>query len=569
MAIYNSFIECWNAWQLLALAPADKQTSNVIDLPKWRPPLITFDWADPITHGRYTTITQPFYPSIRITREMVDEMTATFNTDKTNYVQFVFKNETALRFYITGASGERINIYYQFVNLKTGVGGGLSGVNLGYTYDGVFADGQPALYLFPTMFHYKDSSDPSYNMYEVWGTLYYATEWGRIRENGGQIGDPRNLIPSVVLWGTNNWSSIPDWFWEGNIVDNNPDYPPPNDDDDGGFGSYDDRNDTIDVPPFPTISALGSGLVNLYSPDSSQLANFSAWLWSSSYYDNVIKNQSSPMENIIAFGFVPINVNTVNSTFKVGNLDSQIQANACATEYIEIDCGSIDVEEHFGGFLDYNADYQIYLPYLGFKPMRADDFTNGVIRVVYHVDILTGNCQAYVLCKVHETKTTFRNEHILYSYVGNCFTELPISGANYARMKQGQMSSVVSGATSLMGASLSLAMGNVGGVVNGLTNAMNAVQNYDLQKPDYEHGGGLSGNALFTYRTPYIIQTRYMTNYPTNYKSLVGIPSRVYKTLNTLTGYTEIENVVVDTLTHCTSEEKDKIISELREGVII
>lgn len=563
MAIYNSFIECWNAWQLLALAPADKQTSNVIDLPKWRPPLITFDWSAP-TLGRYTYINEPFYPSIRITREMVDDMTATFNVDFSNFVQFVFKNETALRFYITGSTGSRIDINFQFVNLKTGVGTGVAGTSTGYSYDAVFAEGQPALYLFPTLFYYKDSGDPSYNVREVWGTLYYATEWGRIRENGGQPGDPRNWIPSVMLWGENNWSSVPDWFWDGNQVDNNPDYPPPDDDDTGGFGSYDDVNDEIDVPPFPTISALGSGLVNLYSPDTSQLQAFSAWLWSASYYDNVIKNQSSPMENIIAFGFVPINVNTVSSTFKVGNLDSTLTANACATEYIEIDCGSLDVPEHFGGFLDYNADYQIYLPYIGFKPMRADDFTKGNIKVVYHVDILTGNTQAYVVCQNGN-----RNKHILYSYVGNCFTELPISGANFARMKQGQMTSVMSGVTSLVGAGVSIATGNIAGAVSGVMGAIEAKQNYDLQKPDYEHGGGLSGNALFTYRTPYIIQTRYETNYPSNYKSLIGIPSRVYKTLENLSGFTKIESVIVDTLTHCTKSEKDYIINMLKDGVLL
>lgn len=563
MAYYNSFIECWNAWQLLALAPEDKQTSDVIDLPKWRPPLITYDFRAPIL-GRYTYITQPFYPSIRITKEMVDDMTTTFNVDNSNYVQFVFKNETALRFYIIGSSGGQLSMFYQFVNLKTGVVTATSGSNLGYTYDGVFAEGQPALYLFPTMFHYKDSSDPNYNVYEVWGTLYYATEWGRIRENGGQPGDPRDWIPSVMIWSDSTWSSVPDWFWDGNQVDNNPDYPPPDDDDTGGFGSYDDVNDEIDVPPFPTISALGSGLVNLYSPDTAQLQAFSQWLWSASYYDNVIKNQASPMENIIAFGFVPINVNTVSSTFKVGNLDSALAANACATEYIEIDCGSLDVPEHFGGFLDYNADYQIYLPYIGFKPMRADDFTKGNIKVVYHVDILTGNTQAYVVCQ-----NGTRNKHILYSYVGNCFTELPISGANFARMKQGQMTSVMSGVTSLVGAGVSIATGNIGGAVSGVMGAIEAKQNYDLQKPDYEHGGGLSGNALFTYRTPYIIQTRYETNYPSNYKSLIGIPSRVYKTLENLSGFTKIESVIVDTLTHCTKEEKENIINILKEGVLL
>lgn len=562
MAYYNSFIECWNAWQLLALAPEDKQTSNVIDLPKWRPPLITYDFKAPL-FGKYTYITAPFYPSIRITKEMVDDMSATWNTENRTFVQFVFKNETALRFFIIGATGGNLSMYYQFVNLKTEVTSGIAGTGIEFSYDGVFAEGQPALYLFPTLFYYKNSSDPSENSpVAVWGTLFYATEWGRIREKGGHLGEP--VFPSVAIFGKDNWSDVPDWFWDGNIVDNNPDYPPPDDDDTGGFGSYDDVNDEIDVPPFPTISALGSGLVNLYSPDAAQLQAFSAWLWSASYYDNVIKNQASPMENLIAFGFVPISVSTVSSTFKVGNLDSELAANACATEYIEIDCGSLDVPEHFGGFLDYNADYQIYLPYIGFKPMRADDFTKGNIKVVYHVDILTGNTQAYVVCQNGN-----RNKHILYSYVGNCFTELPISGANFARMKQGQMTSVMSGVTSLVGAGVSIATGNIGGAVSGVMGAIEAKQNYDLQKPDYEHGGGLSGNALFTYRTPYIIQTRYETNYPSNYKSLVGIPSRVYKTLENLSGFTKIESVIVDTLTHCTKSEKDNIINMLKEGVLL
>lgn len=563
MAYYNSFIECWNAWQLLALAEADKQTSEVIDLPKWRPPLITFDFRAP-TLGRYTYITEPFYPSIRITKELVDEMNATWGSENPSYVQFVFKNDTALRFYITGASGGRIDIYFQFVNLKTGVAPTPSGVNTGYTYDGVFAEGQPALYLFPTMFHYKDSGDPTYNSYEVWATLYYATEWGRIRENGGQPGDPRDWIPSVMLWGDSNWQNVPDWFWDGNQVAINPEYPEESDDDEGGFGTYTDVDDEIDFPDAPTISALGSGLVNIYSPDTTALQNFTRWLWSSNYESNVIKNQASPMENIICFGFVPVDFGKVSSTITVGNVNSNVVCDAAATQYIPIDCGSINVPEYFGGFLDYNADYQIYLPYIGYKPMKVDDFTHGYIHVKYWVDILTGTVQACIKCKDKEGVGK-----VLYSYVGNCLTELPISGANYARMKQAQMNSTVGAVSSLAGGALNLLTGNVGGAVGAVAGLIDAKQTYDLARPDYEHGGGLSGNALFSVRYPYLIQTRYNARYASNYKHLIGIPAKSFHYLKELIGYTVIESVVIDSLTHCTKDEKDAIINMLKEGVYL
>ena len=568
MAIYNSFIECWSAWQLLALAPADKQTSNVIDLPKWRPPLITFDWNAP-TFGRYTYITAPFYPSIRITKEMVDDMNATWNTDNRTFVQFVFKNETALRFFIIGATGEQLNLYYQFVNLKTGVGGGVSGVNLTYTYDGVFAEGQPALYLFPTMFHYKDSSDPSFNAREVWATLYFATEWGRIRENGGQPGDPRDWIPSVVLWSDSTWGDVPDWFWENNRVEVNPDYPEEEEDgDEGGFSNDNFGSDIIPIPDFPTVSALGSELVNVYTPSLSDVQNFSNWLWASGYETNVKKLQASPMENLITFGFVPNGadnnpISSVTDNIHIGGIDSGITSKSASTQYIEIDCGHIDVGEVHGSYLDYDTEFQIYLPYIGYKPLSVDDVLPNGINIKYHMDILTGIVQAYITGYVKDRTDNTYKPSLLYSYVGNCFTELPISGANYARMKQGQMNAIVN-TVSNFGSSIMK-----GDIFGATTSLIEGKQQYDIQRPDFEHGGSLAGNVLFTFRKPYIIRTCYNYVPVEHYKAYKGVPCVTYHTLKNLVGFTQIDSVVTDTLTHCTSEEKAKIIEELKEGVIL
>lgn len=568
MAIYNSFIECWNAWQLLALAPEDKQTSKVIDLPKWRPPLITFDWSVPIL-GRYTYITEPFYPSIRITKEMVDDMNATWQTENQAYVQFVFKNETALRFIILGGTGGKLSIYYQFVNLKTGVGGGISGVGLGYSYDGVFAEGQPALYLFPTMFHYKDSSDPSYNRREVWATLFYATEWGRIRENGGQPGDPRDWIPSVMLWGENDWQNVPDWFWEDNRVEVNPDYPEEEDDGDkGGFSNDDFGSDIIPIPDFPTVSALGSELVNVYTPSITDVKNFSNWLWSSGYETNVKKLQASPMENLITFGFVPNGadnnpISSVNDTIHIGGIDSAIATKSASTQYIEIDCGHIDVGEVHGSYLDYDTEFQIYLPYIGYKPLSVDDVLPNGINIKYHMDILTGIVQAYITGYVKDKTDNTYKLSLLYSYVGNCFTELPISGANYTRMKQGQMNAIVNTVSNF---GTSVLKGDVFGAT---TSLINGKQQYDIQRPEFEHGGSLAGNVLFTFRKPYVIRTCYDYVPVEHYKSYKGVPCVTYHTLKNLVGFTQIDSVVTNTLTHCTNEEQMEIANLLKEGVYL
>lgn len=560
----NSFIEAWNAFQLLALAEPDKQTCDVIDLPKWIPPLVTLDWNSPEWGGRFSEVTAGFYPSIRITRDYVDRMTLTFGDTYENFAEFVFANNTSLRFYITGSHSTQLNMYYQFYNYATQTGTQISGTNLTVYYDDVFAEGQPSIYLFPAMFHYFDSEDTSYHWRECWGVLYYATEWNTLKELGLR-GDIRNVLPYVMLFSQNNWGDVPSWFWEGNEVEINPEYPEEDDSDEGGFGTYTDVDDEIDFPDAPTISALGSGLVNIYSPDTTSLQNFTRWLWSSAYESNVIKNQASPMENIICFGFVPVSIAKVASTITVGNVNSQVVCDAVATQYISIDCGSIDVPEYFGGFLDYNADYQIYLPYIGYKPMKVDDFTHGYIHVKYWVDILTGVTQACIKCKDKNGVGK-----VLYSYVGNCFTELPISGANFARMKQAQMNAVVGGISSIATAGLNLATGNLAGAVSGLIGgAMESKQMYDNAKPDYEHGGGLSGNAMFSVRYPYLIQTRYNAKYASNYKKLHGIPSKSFHYLKDLIGFTQIENVVIDSLTHCTKEEKDSIITMLKEGVYL
>lgn len=360
--------------------------------------------------------------------------------------------------------------------------------------------------------------------------------------------------------------NIPDWFLEGN---QKPDYPGDESDTGGGSGSYIGRNDVIGIPNFPSISALGTGFINAYNPNTNNLEAFSNWLWSSDFSENVKKNQASPFDNIISFGFVPLGLSTTYDTIHIGNYDTQIGCNKISTEYYEIDTGWLDIYEYWGGFLDYQAEYQIYLPYIGYQPIRASEFVNGMIRVVYHISCLTGLLQCFVQCQKNSIP------HVLYSFCGNCFSDLPINGANFLQMKLQLQQSVVNGVTgaingAIQGAQSGGIIGAVGGLIGGAVGGgYNYAMNKASAKPDYQHGGGLSGNGgMFAIRYPYLIETKQITQIPKNYNKLVGVPSMVTRKLSDLTGYTEVYEVLDEKLT-CTESEKKQIYELLKGGVYI
>lgn len=360
--------------------------------------------------------------------------------------------------------------------------------------------------------------------------------------------------------------NIPDWFLEGN---QKPDYPGDESDTGGGSGSYIGRNDVIGIPNFPSISALGTGFINAYNPNTNNLEAFSNWLWSSDFSENVKKNQASPFDNIISFGFVPLGLSTTYDTIHIGNYDTQIGCNKISTEYYEIDTGWLDIYEYWGGFLDYQAEYQIYLPYIGYQPIRASEFVDGMIRVVYHISCLTGLLQCFVQCQKNGIP------HVLYSFCGNCFSDLPINGANFLQMKLQLQQSVVNGVTgaingAIQGAQSGGIIGAVGGLIGGAVGGgYNYAMNKASAKPDYQHGGGLSGNGgMFAIRYPYLIETKQITQIPKNYNKLVGIPSMVTRKLSDLTGYTEVYEVLDEKLT-CTESEKKQIYELLKGGVYI
>ena len=170
-------------------------------------------------------------------------------------------------------------------------------------------------------------------------------------------------------------------------------------------------------------------------------------------------------------------------------------------------------------------------------------------NVVYHIDILSGACTAFVKC----------GGSVLYEFIGQCSSSIPITGNDWTNVINGVLT--VAGAIGSMvatgGASAPLA---VGAIASTAVNSM---------KPNVEKSGSMSGTGgMLAVQTPYLILTRPRQAVPNNQNQFTGYPSFITSTLGGVSGYTEVEKVHLDGL-NATEQEIKEIEMLLKSGVIM
>lgn len=330
----------------------------------------------------------------------------------------------------------------------------------------------------------------------------------------------------------------------------------------GGSGWYYSNNDTIDIPSFPSIQVIDFGFSAIYNPSVSDMQSIARWLWSDDFEQNIKLNYTDPFNNIIAIAMVALDITSVPSFFRIGNVESELSVPRVTRQYLELDCGSVNVGEYWAGFLDYDASYTIWLPFIGYRSLKPDDMVNGVIGVVYHIDLLTGSAVCFIW-----TRKEDGIKHVLYTYSCNVFYNVAFSGANFINMYNQQLSATVSGISNAVQSAGQLASGDIiGGITNLLTGSATAQRQYETAKPDYGRGGNSGGNSgLFSIRYPYLIQSLPIGQAPANYNKLHGVPSQIYSKLSDLTGYTEIDSINFDGL-EASSAEKSELLNIMKSG---
>lgn len=321
----------------------------------------------------------------------------------------------------------------------------------------------------------------------------------------------------------------------------------------GGTGDLDGTGDLISIPRLPTLSAVDTGFITLFNPTISQLSALSSYMWSNPAFDIEAwkKIFADPMQAILGLSIVPVIVpNGGEKDVTVGNISTGVKMTVAASQYVEVDCGTLNVNEYWGAYLDYDpyTKAEIYLPYIGIHPLSTDDIMNKSVHVVYHVDILSGACCAYVQC----------GETVLYSFIGQCASSIPITGDNWTNVINGAIS--IAGAVGTMvatgGASAPMAIGQIASTV------------VNQMKPSVEKSGAMSGTGgMLGVQTPYIILTRPRQAVPNNQNTFIGYPSFITEKLSELKGYTEIDSIHLENVP-ATEPELSEIESLLKSGVI-
>lgn len=326
----------------------------------------------------------------------------------------------------------------------------------------------------------------------------------------------------------------------------------------GGGGSFSRPTTPILKPGLPGIGEFVSetNFVTIYNPDISQLNALASYMWSDDFLTNIRKILNNPIDCIIALNIFPVAVpNGALVNVNLGNLTTNIQMPLVENQFVNVDCGSIEIKEYWGSYLDYSpfTKVEIYLPYIGVRQLKTDEIMDKTIKLSYSIDILSGACCAFIEA----------DGNVLYQFTGSCNYPIPITQGMYSNMLSGTIGAL-GGVATMIGGAVS---GSLPAFAAGATAALASA--VSTEKEQVSKSGNLSGCVGFMgVQTPYLIFTQPRQCVAKNQNEYTGYPSYITYTLSELEGFTTVEYIHLQGLS-CTDDEKNEIYRLLKEGVIL
>lgn len=425
-----------------------------------------------------------------------------------------------------------------------------------------------------------------------------ADNGGEVRNYSNRVSQPSPLYPSVSSY------NILQEFWSAAVpytpeTDPYQEIPPAETGGAGGTYVF-NQSDDIDYPSLPSLSAVTTGFISLWAPTEAQMLTLSEYMWNADILtvDYWKKLVADPLQLIYGLNIIPLDLHNMTpavidnaQNVVIGIIDTKIPMDHLNTQWVELDCGSITIDETWGAYLDYDpyTKLEIYLPYCGTHPLKVDDFMPGSISVKYHIDLLTGSCVAMV-------KSTKSSEHgdildsVVYQFMGNCAAQIPVTASQYADAVRSAIS-IAASIGSMVAVGVGGAASSAGALMGGTSKTAgkraaraatieahtagseihtgaSAVENVMNLKPSIERSGAIgSSGGMLAIQTPYLILTRPRQARPESQNIYTGYPSFITETLGDLNGWTIVQAIHLDNIP-CTSEELDEIDGLLKAGVI-
>ena len=356
----------------------------------------------------------------------------------------------------------------------------------------------------------------------------------------------------------------------------------------GGYdgGTLDDSRDTIGIPTMPSIGVSSIGFVNVYNPSTGALASLGEDLFPdftpinpysptgdtvidaitdvaealaniAQNIPNVIEmfNNSQLINYIIDCHIIPVTPTVSGSqAIKIGYRTMNQTAPKVTSDYVDCDCGTINIGEYYRNFIDYGPYTQakLFLPFVGFVPIEPELFQSGALKVVYRFNVIDGSFMAFVLSTSSKSKLY---QSVIGQWGGNACVHVPITGINYSNMVSG----IAAGASAVVA---EIGKGSLIGTADAALNTAAAA-------PALQSSNGYNATTSFlSVRTPYLVIERSVSHYSKDYGHEQGYPSEITTSLSKISGYTEADSIHLEGL-GATEEEMKEIASLLAAGVIL
>jgi len=328
----------------------------------------------------------------------------------------------------------------------------------------------------------------------------------------------------------------------------------------GGTGNGDNISDdveteTIYVSPLSSFNAQ-------YAVSQSQLNVLSEYMWTATFLTDIKLLFNDPAESVISCRLYPFSLDTHDTghlgtveNIKIGNVTTSATAFPIINGYDCIfDAGTISINEYFGSALDYDpyTTVQIYLPYIGIKDLSTAEVMGKTLSIKYIIDITTGTCVAQIWVA----------SILLYTYEGKIGVDIPLSSSNASQFATNL---ALNSLSSIGGIATGIATGNPLVVAGSVISTAKSVASNQI----HVNRGGINSptSGLYMPQTAYAIIERPIQSLASTFGSVHGFPCNVSKLLETVTGYTEVENLTLLNIP-ATEEEKTQIKNLLETGVI-
>lgn len=90
--------------------------------------------------------------------------------------------------------------------------------------------------------------------------------------------------------------------------------------------------------------------------------------------------------------FIDLPVTTQKEAVKLGGKATGVECLTLATDKITINCGSVAIAETYNNVVDYtNTTVDLYLPFIGFRPLTTSKIMGRTLNIKYVVNVLTGD----------------------------------------------------------------------------------------------------------------------------------------------------------------------------------